>query len=91
MRDRQLFVGEISDKTEGTITVEVKNRFEVGDTLELMTPKGNQYFQLKDMENIKGQTMDVAPGSGHKVVLQLPEGVNVENIDSMSLLMKNLP
>ncbi|MCW8857347.1 MAG: tRNA 5-hydroxyuridine modification protein YegQ [Kangiella sp.] len=90
LRDRQLFVGEISDKTDDTITVEVKNRFEVGDTLELMTPKGNQYFQLKAMENIKGQPMDVAPGSGHKVVLQLPEGVNVENIDSMSLLMRNL-
>lgn len=90
VRDRQLFVGEISDKTESTITVEVKNRFEVGDTLELMTPKGNQYFQLSAMENTKGQSMDIAPGSGHKVVLQLPEGVNVENIDSMSLLMKNL-
>ncbi|MBD3653138.1 tRNA 5-hydroxyuridine modification protein YegQ [Kangiella sp.] len=90
VRDRQLFVGEISDKTESTITVEVKNRFEVGDTLELMTPKGNQYFQLRAMENTKGQSMDIAPGSGHRVVLQLPEGVNVENIDSMSLLMKNL-
>ena len=90
IRDRQLFVGEISDKSENTITVEVKNRFEVGDTLELMTPKGNQYFQLNNMENIKGQTIDVAPGSGHRVVLRLPEGVNVEHIDSMSLLMKNL-
>ncbi|MHC9510458.1 prephenate-dependent tRNA uridine(34) hydroxylase TrhP [Kangiella sp. M94] len=90
VRDRQLFVGEISDKKDNSITVEVKNRFEVGDTLELMTPKGNQYFQLKDMENIKGQTMDVAPGSGHKVVLQIPDGVDVGNIDSMSLLMRNL-
>lgn len=90
LRDRQLFVGEISDKTDDTITVEVKNRFEVGDILELMTPKGNQYFQLKAMENIKGQPMDVAPGSGHKVVLQLSESVNVQNIDSMSLLMRNL-
>lgn len=90
VRDRQLFVGEISDKRDNTITVEVKNRFEVGDTLELMTPKGNQYFQLTVMENSKGQSMDVAPGSGHKVVLQLPEGINVAHIDSMSLLMKNL-
>lgn len=90
VRDRQLFVGEISDKKDNSITVEVKNRFEVGDTLELMTPKGNQYFQLKDMENIKGQTMDVAPGSGHKVVLQIPDGVDIGNIDSMSLLMRNL-
>lgn len=91
VRDRQLFVGEISDKTDDTITVEVKNRFEVGDTLELMTPKGNQYFQLSAMGNTKGQSMDAAPGSGHKVVLQLPEGVNVENINTMSLLMKNFP
>ncbi len=90
VRDRQLFVGEISDKKDNTITVEVKNRFEVGDTLELMTSKGNQYFQLNDMENIKGHKMDVAPGSGHKVVLQLPDQVNAENVDCMSLLMRNL-
>ncbi|ACV26639.1 prephenate-dependent tRNA uridine(34) hydroxylase TrhP [Kangiella koreensis] len=90
LRDRQLFVGEISEKSDDSITVEVKNRFEIGDTLELMTPNGNQYFQLNDMENIKGQSMDVAPGSGHRVVLRLPESVKTANIDSMSLLMKNL-
>ncbi|AUD78800.1 U32 family peptidase [Kangiella profundi] len=90
IRDRQLFVGEVSDKTDDTITVEVKNCFEVGDTLEIMTPNGNQYFQLNNMESTKGQSMEIAPGSGHRVVLQLPEGVNVDHIDSMSLLMKNL-
>ncbi|MBD3666976.1 MAG: tRNA 5-hydroxyuridine modification protein YegQ [Kangiella sp.] len=90
IRDRQLFVGEVSDKTDNTITVEVKNRFEVGDTLEIMTPKGNQYFQLNNMESTKRQSMEIAPGSGHRVVLQLPEGVNVDHIDPMSLLMKNL-
>lgn len=90
IRDRQLFVGEVSDKTDDTITVEVKNRFEVGDTLEIMTPNGNQYFQLNNMESTKGQSMEIAPGSGHRVVLQLPEGVNVDHIDPMSLLMKNL-
>lgn len=62
IRDRQLFVGEISDKSENTITVEVKNRFEVGNTLEIMTPHGNQYFQLNDMESTKGQSIDIAPG-----------------------------
>lgn len=90
IRDRQLFVGEVSDKTDDTITVEVKNRFEVGDTLEIMTPNGNQYFQLNNMESTKGQSMEIAPGSGHRVVLQLTEGVNLDHIDSMSLLMKNL-
>lgn len=90
IRDRQLFVGEISDKSENTITVEVKNRFEVGNTLEIMTPQGNQYFQLNDMESTKGQSIDIAPGSGHRVVIRLPEVMTTNNIDSMSLLMKNL-
>lgn len=90
VRDRQLFVGEIVNIKENSITVEVKNRFEVGDTLELMTPKGNQYFQLNNMESTKGQTMNIAPGSGHRVVIRLPDGMTTNNIDSMSLLMKNL-
>ncbi|WP_026309326.1 prephenate-dependent tRNA uridine(34) hydroxylase TrhP [Kangiella aquimarina] len=90
IRDRQLFVGEISDKSENTITVEVKNRFEVGNTLEIMTPHGNQYFQLNDMESTKGQSIDIAPGSGHRVVIRLPDGMTTNNIDSMPLLMKNL-
>lgn len=69
--DQQQFVGEITriDQESGFAEVVVKNKFAVGDKLELITPNGNQDFVLAAMENLNGQTMDVAPGSGHTVVI----------------------
>lgn len=81
---KQLFVGEMiaANKENGTIDVEVKNRFQVGDRLELIMPNGqNRDIEVSAMENLKGQAMDVAPGSGHQV--RLP----VENIDQDKLLI----
>jgi putative protease len=69
------------------IEVDVKNRFELGDTLELMTPQGNRLFKLEQMENRKGQTVDAAPGNGHFVRIPLPAGEDLE----YGLLMRNLP
>ncbi|OZG74705.1 U32 family peptidase [Hahella sp. CCB-MM4] len=86
----QQFVGEVVeyDETRHDILVDVKNRFVVGDTLELMSPSGNVRFQLKDLENAKGQSVDAAPGSGHRVRLSLPEGS--PSVGEYSLLMREL-
>ena len=51
----------------------VKNRFAVGDTLEIINPKGNIDVPLDRMENKAGLAIDVAPGSGHTVWIPLPE------------------
>jgi len=72
--NKQQFVGELLavDKEQGTIDVEVKNRFSVGDRLELVMPDGsNHEIILKSMENLKGEAMDVAPGSGYHVRIPL--------------------
>jgi U32 family peptidase len=63
------FVGEVQDfdTEKGILTVDVKNRFVIGDQLELMTPLGNHKFTLTHIENEKGETVDAAPGSGHIV------------------------
>ncbi|NVK21772.1 MAG: tRNA 5-hydroxyuridine modification protein YegQ [Kangiellaceae bacterium] len=90
VRDKQLFVGEIEDFQGNKLTINVKNKFEVGDQLELMTPKGNHQFKLEQLENTHGQSISCAPGSGHKVVLETPEHLKAEDIDTMSLLMKDL-
>jgi len=80
----QQFVGEVLDvKDNGWIDIEVKNKFEVGDTLELMTPAGNRRFKLDALENSKnGKAMSVAPGTGYFVRCQLPgemlEGDNLK-------------
>jgi len=72
---RSLYVGDVLsfDAARGLAEVTVKNRFAVGDWLEIIQPSGNQDLQLARMENTEGLAMTVAPGSGHTVWLPLPE------------------
>ena len=67
--DKQQFVGEVLDynASTGMAVIDVKNRFSVGDKIEMMTPSGNQVFHLKHIEDKDGNAKDVAPGSGHIV------------------------
>ncbi|MEK7989867.1 MAG: tRNA 5-hydroxyuridine modification protein YegQ [Thiotrichaceae bacterium] len=88
LRDKQLFVGEIikQDSATGLAEIEVKNKFELGDTMELMSPEGNIYFKLEIMQDEKGNTMQVAPGSGYTVYAKMP----VDSVIDKSLLLKNM-
>ena len=72
---QQQFVGEILafDADKGLAEIEVKNRFEIGDKLEVIAPSGNQHIQVQHMESLKGEPMDAAPGSGHLVRIPLPQ------------------
>lgn len=71
---RSLYVGETMeiDETAARVKVDVKNRFSVGDKLEIIEPEGNQDIVLDEMWNLKGESIQVAPGSGHFVWLKLP-------------------
>jgi len=73
----QQFVGEISavETDKSWLTVDVKNRFETGDTLELITPQGNTSFNLDALENLEGNKIEAAPGSGHIVRIPVPESL----------------
>ncbi|NDL69956.1 tRNA 5-hydroxyuridine modification protein YegQ [Vreelandella alkaliphila] len=88
----QQFVGEVLgyDPIRGWLDIEVKNRFEVGDSMELMLPSGNHRFVLEHMENVRGEAQRTAPGSGHRVRLPVP-GVSIspEQIE-FALLMRDL-
>ena len=90
MNTQQQFVGEALhfDPHSGWMTVEVRNRFSLGDTLELITPQGNHSFTLTTMENEKGQHTEVAPGSGHVVKIPL-QGVTVPNNGQYAMLMRH--
>ena len=79
--DTQQFVGEVIGRSEkpGYIEVDVKNKFLVGDRLELMTPKGNKSFTLESMENLKGEPIEDAKGSGHKVAFPLDVDVDLKH------------
>jgi putative protease len=87
---RHQFVGEVSAlNADNSLSIEVKNRFAVGDTLEFMTPGGNIEYTLESMyQDRTGDPMEVAPGSGYQVRILLPENVPVEEITRGLLLRK---
>ncbi|HSD36418.1 MAG TPA: tRNA 5-hydroxyuridine modification protein YegQ [Rhodocyclaceae bacterium] len=70
---RSLYVGDVVsfDAARGLAEVAVKNRFALGDRLELVQPAGNRSFVLDAMESAEGAPLSVAPGSGHRVWLPL--------------------
>ncbi|MBK8971122.1 MAG: tRNA 5-hydroxyuridine modification protein YegQ [Hahellaceae bacterium] len=87
----QQFVGEGLgyDAKSGWLTVEVKNRFVTGEQMEIITPKGNLNFKLDAIENLKGQTVDVAPGDGHTVRIPLPSGLSIPEDGAYTLVMSH--
>jgi len=87
LSDRQQFVGELTgERRNGLAEVIVKNRFAVGDRLELMTPQGNLNFRLEALEAKRGERTEVAPGDGHVLYLPVPETVDLR----YALLMREL-
>jgi putative protease len=72
---RSLYVGDAVafDDARGLLEANVRNKFSVGDRLEIIHPSGNFDVQITRMENAEGEAMQVAPGSGHTVWLDLPQ------------------
>ena len=70
----QQFVGEITayDANSGIANIDVKNKFKVGDSLELITVEGNTNIILETMLDKNGRPMDEAPGGGYQVQVKLP-------------------
>jgi putative protease len=68
---RQQYVGDIVSCADGMALIDVKNRFSVGDKLEIIHPSGNHIVDLAAMRSIKGEAITVAPGSGHRVQIPL--------------------
>ena len=89
--DKQQFVGVILDRNDEWLTVDVRNHFEAGDQLELMTTNGNVSFELPTIIDKNDATTDVAPGSGHIVKIPIPESASPGEINEFSLLVRYLP
>jgi hypothetical protein len=62
--DHQQYCGEILERNGDYLKVDVKNRFVVGDVLELMTTSGNITFELTEILDKKGNPILEAKGSG---------------------------
>ncbi|GAA0785344.1 MULTISPECIES: tRNA 5-hydroxyuridine modification protein YegQ [Pseudomonadati] len=87
--DTQQFVGEFTGKRNaaGLAEIDVKNKFIVGDSVEVMTPQGNFNLTIQQLINRKGESVEAGLGSGHFVFLELPAEVNTDK----AILMRNLP
>ena len=68
---RSQFVAEVKSATDGWAEVETKNRFAVGDTLEIIHPSGNRLVQLTQMRGLEGEELQVAAGSPLRVRIPL--------------------
>jgi putative protease len=73
---RSQYVGDIVGWRDGQAEIQVKNRFSVGDRLEVVHPGGNRRIRLEAMRNAAGAAIDSAPGSGHVVYIPLPPGLD---------------
>ena len=72
---RSLYVGDvIGYEADGLAEIEVKNRFSVGDRIEIIRPQGNLELVIDAMRDKDGAAVTVAPGSGHRMHIALPPG-----------------
>jgi putative protease len=65
------YAGDVLAVSEGWAEVEVRNRFAVGDRLEVIHPRGNRIVRLEQMRTLDGSAISVAPGSGHRVRIRM--------------------
>ena len=73
------------------IGINVKNHFELGDNLLLMTPSGNHRFVLQALFDLQGNAITVAPGSGHRVQISIANtGSALHRLDH-AMLVKEFP
>ena len=87
--DTQQFVGEFTGERNeaGLAEIDVKNKFLVGDSVEVMTPQGNLTIKVDSLINRKGQNVEAGLGSGQFVFLDVPAGVELDK----AVLLRNLP
>lgn len=74
---RSQYVGDIEhvDATTGMAEILVKNRFQIGDRLEIVHPSGNRVIRLEQMQDLDGNMVSIAPGSGYRVRIPLSEDI----------------
>ena len=92
----QQFVGEVNnvDRQRNLVRIDVKNKFAIGDNIQLVSPEGNVAFTLQNMCDKHGNQIREAPGSGHRVALDLSElGAHSLSDDALSyaMIMRHLP
>lgn len=88
--DHQQFVAEVMDIADGKLLLEIKNKVEVGDTVEIMTPVGNLTYELEQMWDKKGNPIEAALGSGWFALINNPFKDIDDDMLKLALIMKNV-
>ena len=72
-RSSCVFVGTVLEGRDGEAVVCQRNKFSVGDTLEVLTP-GSEFksFQVTSIRNEDGEMMDSAPNPKQTVIINCP-------------------
>ncbi len=85
------YVGDVSayDPHSGLAEIVVKNRFHLGDRLEIITPAGNAEIHLQRLESVDGAPLEVAPGNGWIVRIPFPAGLSPQRAMLTRLLPAN--
>ena len=76
------------------LKIAVKNKFLLGDQLQLMTPKGNIRFTLNTLLDKNSQPIEDAKGSGHEVYIKIDEDIqHLSDSDNLhyGILLRYLP
>ncbi len=71
----RMFCGIVKhwDARRGLATIAVRNRFEQGDDLELISPRKTIRFKVDGMFNEEDERITVAHGGGKDILIELPE------------------
>lgn len=71
--NRSLYVGDVVayDAEKGLADIEARNKFAVGDRLQIIHPTGNKELIVEQMFNKKGENIQEASGSGYFVRLPI--------------------
>ncbi len=75
LSDRSQYVADIVayDATRQRVEVHARNKFSVGDRLEIIQPGGNQIWLAQGIEDQAGRPLEVVPGNPYKAWLPLPQ------------------
>jgi putative protease len=85
----QRFVGEVIESNDDWLTIDVKNKFCVGDSIEIMTPAGNMTMVLDQMLDKYNHAIEAALGSGWIAKIPNPfKGLSADVL-AFGLLMRN--
>ncbi|OOR85398.1 tRNA 5-hydroxyuridine modification protein YegQ [Moraxella canis] len=88
--DNQQFVAEVADISDERLTLTVKNKLMVGDSIEIMTPQGNVSYTLTEMWDKKGAVIDGALGSGWVCQIANPFKDMDKDVLKFALVMKSV-